>query len=208
MEWYWILLIAYGVLIFLNTLDIYIFKTKHKGLDDILVFPIIFLIGVLITPFLWIISFAYFIGNRASNSETFTIHKLTEENKIALRELGFSEGSFVSAENISYQGFRNLSQGIRILYNGRVSIRYKYTLSRKQKFLIKQIKSLKDPHKKIANLEGAIENKKHYIKSEKKYKKRYEERINKYKEEIKEAKQELEQLREKYKNTVDDFKKE
>jgi hypothetical protein len=122
MDWYlWVLI---GFVIY-NFLFLFIYIWKTKDVDN---FTIIATILFLIIPFLWIYIFIKFIElsdkDKDNHEETFTIHNLTKENKITLRQMGFQEGKFVSSHNLDYSGFRwwNASARIIVLYNGRVLV--------------------------------------------------------------------------------------
>jgi hypothetical protein len=145
MEWYLWLIIVYGVLIFVNTLFGIIESYDRFRWKIIFEFIAVFIMGIFITPILWLAGFFVFGTDKAKNYKTFTIHELTEENKNTLRQLGFQEGEFVSENNIYYKGFRYGYGLIGISYNGRVFAKYDYALSKKQKHLMKQIKNLPRP---------------------------------------------------------------
>jgi hypothetical protein len=163
MEWYFWLLIGYGVLIFINTMVGYIKETKRKKLSDIFRIFIVFFIGLFIAPFLWLVSWYVFVIYDTHSYKTFTIHELTEENKVTLRELGFKEGEFISNNNIDYKGFRYGYGLIGVQYNGRVFIKYLYRMSKEQKHLMQQIKNLPKP----INVEEKVEDLKKQIKEKK-----------------------------------------
>ena len=122
-----IVLIAYFVYSYIFAL-IYLFKVEGVGGGigynfgvSLLVIPIT--IFMMITmPFVGIMWFVKAI-NRIK-MDTFTIHELTEENKVALRQLWFDEGEFVSASNFVYEGFRKRvgTTKIYISNNGYVCI--------------------------------------------------------------------------------------
>lgn len=142
-EWYFIVLIFYVVLILINV-SVAFFETRTYGFwSSLLVFLTMFVIGLLVTPFLWLVVFYELLTFDRHGYETFTIHELTEDNKTTLRNLGFQEGNFVSNENCDFSGFRvqdNLN--IKIQYNGRVAVKYLYALNKEQKIMIKLIKNL------------------------------------------------------------------
>ena len=189
MEWYLWLLIGYVVLIFINTVVGYIVGIDRKNWTDILALIVVILIGLVITPFLWLIAFYYIIVRKKNISyKTFTIHELTDENKITLRELGFKEGKFCSLNNIDYEGFRYNGGEIAVQYNGRVFAKYDGRLSRKQKHLIEQIKKLPKPidyDYEIEELQKKIKVKKE---GQKNWDKWYQEDVDKLNEQIKELK--------------------
>ena len=70
--------------------------------------------------------------------KTFTIHPLTEENKITLRQLGFLEGKLWSKANIEFDGFK--LNKITVCNDGRVCVWR--GLQEDLKYLIKVIKNL------------------------------------------------------------------
>lgn len=90
--------------------------------------------------------------------ETFTIHELTEENRIALRQLGFEEGKFINRSNIAYEGFRKrFFKGraiISVCNDGRVSIWGER--GEEVKVIINQIRLLPEGEPKV---EDTIESK-------------------------------------------------
>jgi hypothetical protein len=163
MEWYFWLLIGYGILIFINTVVGYYQSIKSKSLTDIFLIIIGFIVGLLFTPLLWLVAWHNYATFKTPQYKTFTIHELTEENKITLRELGFQEGEFVSNNNLDYKGFRYNRGEISVLYNGRVSIKYLYRMSKEQKHLMQQIKNLPKP----INVEEKVEDLKKQIKEKK-----------------------------------------
>ena len=65
-------------------------------------------------------------------------HKLTRENKIALKQMGFEYGDFVSTSNLSHKGFASGFGSIIVLPNGRVN--YSSKLNDKEKVIIEIIK--------------------------------------------------------------------
>jgi len=163
MEWYYWLLIGYGVLIFINTMVSYNKSRSRKEITDVFILLIIFVLGLVMTPFMWLISWFFYTNYNTPSYKTFTIHELTEENKIALKELGFKEGKWVSNNNIDYSGFRYNGGSICVQYNGRVFVKYLWFLSREQKFLIDKIRHLPKPldfDKEIEELEKRIKDKK------------------------------------------------
>ncbi|MCK9319857.1 hypothetical protein [Methanoculleus sp.] len=143
MEWYLWLLIGYGSLIFLNVLALFIIKNETIGFfGTILLFIIMLLLGLIITPFLWLMAFARFCLYKTPSYKIYTIHKLTEENKTTLRQLGFQEGEFVSNNNLDYEGFRLGKGDIYITLNGRMGIKYRYFTSVEQDYYFKILKAL------------------------------------------------------------------
>jgi hypothetical protein len=150
-NWYWFL-IGYYVFCFIYL--VVVAKTREKvkffdqgfftGIITSIIVMLLTLYLMIILPFVWIIWFTNSV-NRIKSHE-FTIHELTKDNKIALRQIGFEEGKFVSWNNFDYEGFRIYVNGlvgyttISISNNGRVSI--KGTLNKEVKVLIKKIKSL------------------------------------------------------------------
>lgn len=94
-------------------------------------------IGILIWPV-----FLYKILNegRWKVKSKFEIAPLTEANKIALRQIGFQEGKFVSFSNIEYEGFRYKYGRITVCNDGRVCVWDKYI--KDGKHLVELIKNL------------------------------------------------------------------
>lgn len=131
MDWYLWVLIGFVIYNFLF-LFIYIWvdlgNFTFKSFMIYIFASIIITILFLIIPFLWIYIFIKFIElsdkDKDNHEETFTIHNLTKENKITLRQMGFQEGKFVSSHNLDYSGFRwwNVSARIIVSYNGRVLV--------------------------------------------------------------------------------------
>ena len=96
---------------------------------------------ILLTPFWTIIAEKFNdMGIDDYKRKTFTIHKLTRENKIALKQMGFEYGDFVSTSNLDYKGFRRGFGSIIVLPNGRVN--YSSKLNDKEKVIIEIIKLL------------------------------------------------------------------
>lgn len=151
MDWYlWVLI---GFVIY-NFLFVFIYFWKRGGIDNFKDFmvhtfgSIIATILFLIIPFLWIYIFIKFIElsdkDKDNHEETFTIHNLTKENKITLRQMGFQEGKFVSSHNLDYSGFRlKDSARIIVLYNGRVLVQGRQ--DKNTKTIVSIIKGLPRP---------------------------------------------------------------
>lgn len=100
--------------------------------------------ALLITPLQIIMSPIMFLFTAAIEEvqyrklaiRTFTIHKLTDKNKITLEQLGFKYGSFVSRQNINYRGYRYGRGTIIVLPNGRVSHIHKKLLNAEEKAIV------------------------------------------------------------------------
>lgn len=143
-----IILIAYFVYNYLFAL-IYLIKVeairwKFGYVFGMLLFLIPFTIFMMITtPFVGIMWFAKAI-NRIK-IDTFTIHNLTEENKIALRQLCFYEGTFVSAANFVYDGFRKKIGTTRIYISNDGYVCIWGDLTKEVKFYKERIKALREP---------------------------------------------------------------
>ena len=185
MEWYLWLLIGYAVWVFLALLVAYIKDMKRKKLSDLFGVIFLYIICLVISPFVMLLSIYYFVVDKSKNYETFTIHELSDENKIALKNMGFNEGEYVSYNNFDYKGFRNVKHNISIQYNGRVSVRYNYSLSREQKHLIRQIKELPrevNIDEREKELKVLIEERKERLNDWKKW---YQKGIDTYQEELK-----------------------
>jgi hypothetical protein len=193
MEWYYWLIIGYAVWVFI-TAFIKLLTTRNYGFFVSLGTLILaFFVGLVISPFLWLISLYYYFSYKTPSYKSFTIHKLSEDNKTTLRNLGFQEGEFVSNNNIDYKGFRYNRGEVAVQYNGRVFAKYLFLLSKEQKHLIAQIKALPKPinyNEKIEELQKQIKDKKD---SQANWKKWYQddiEKMNKQIEELKLKKQE------------------
>ena len=121
-------------------------RSKKIGfLGDILAFIFAFIVGVFISPFLWLISLYTFFLYDTPQYKTYTIHELTENNKVTLRQLGFLErDEFISNNNIAYSGFRWNRGHIYIGNNGRIGVKYIYRMTKEQKMLFKILKELPD----------------------------------------------------------------
>ena len=185
MEWYLWLLIGYAVWVFLALLVAYIKDMKRKKLSHLFAGIFLYIICLVISPFVMLLSIYYFMVDKSKNYETFTIHELSDENKIALKNMGFNEGEYVSYNNFDYKGFRNAKHNISIQYNGRVSVRYNYSLSREQKHLIRQIKELPrevNIDEREKELKVLIEERKERLNDWKKW---YQKDIDMYQEELK-----------------------
>ena len=122
----WWILVIYLVLsfvswfIFVKRMD-----CKVSSFRDVLVVILLFLICLIAMPFVWTYVFIKFLDLVDKHTyTTFTIHALTEENRITLKQLGFKEGIFVSATNFEYDGFKKCigSVTISVCNNGRVSV--------------------------------------------------------------------------------------
>ncbi len=167
MDWYlWVLI---GFVIY-NFLFLFIYLWVSSGIFTFKSFmidifaSIIITIVLLIIPFLWIYIFIKFIElsdkDKDNHEETFTIHNLTKENKITLRQMGFQEGKFVSWHNLEYSGFRwrNVSARIIVSYNGRVLVQGRQ--DENMKTIVSIIKNLPKPKPKpIVKEEKESENK-------------------------------------------------
>ena len=145
-----IILLAYVAFIFLLGVvlaKIAIGRLRH--FRDYAGFIIILLVWVILIPvgiLIWpIFLYKILVDNKWTVEETFTIHPLTEENKITLRQIGFKEGRFVSHSNIDYEGFRYGYGRITVCNDGRVCIWCGDVKNKKH--LIEIIKNL--PNKKV-----------------------------------------------------------
>lgn len=195
MEWYLWLLIGYAVWVFISLVVGYIKDIRRKKLIHLFYGVFVYITFLVIAPYYILISLYHFLTDDTTNYETFTIHELSEDNKTALKNIGFIEGEYISYNNFDYKGFRNSQHNISILYNGRISIRYGNRLSREQKHLIKQIKALPrpiNPNQRREELERTIQDKKNSIKTwQDFYQKDIDElqkEVNKLKKETKEVK--------------------
>ena len=152
MDWYlWVLL---GLVVY-NFLFLFIWTCKeNKGIGSFKDFIFAILVSIMFTviftlvPFLWIYIFVKWIDllydDIHNREETFTIHNLTKENKITLRQMGFQEGKVVSSHNLDYSGFRlNDSARIIVLYNGRVLVQGRQ--DENTKTIVSIIKKLPEP---------------------------------------------------------------
>lgn len=153
----WYLWVLFGFVVY-NFLFIFIYLWKTGGIDNFKDFvvstcvSIIATIVFLIIPFLWIYIFIKF--DKDNHEETFTIHNLTKENKITLRQMGFQEGKFVSSHNLDYSGFRwNDSARIIVLYNGRVLVQGKQ--DDKIKAIVSIIRNLPKPKPIVKGEKGS-----------------------------------------------------
>lgn len=124
--WWWWVLVIYLVLsfvawfIFVKRLD-----CKLSSFKDVLIVILLFFICLIAMPFVWTYVFIKFLDLVDKHTyTTFTIHALTEENRITLKQLGFKEGIFVSATNFEYDGFRKCigNVTISVCNNGRISV--------------------------------------------------------------------------------------
>jgi len=167
MDWYLWVLLAFASY---NFVFVFIYRWVSSGIFTFKSFiidifaSIIITIVLLIIPFLWIYIFIKFIElsdkDKDNHEETFTIHNLTKENKITLRQMGFQEGKFVSWHNLEYSGFRwrNFSARIIVSYNGRVLVQGRQ--DENMKTIVSIIKNLPKPKSKpIVKEEKESENK-------------------------------------------------
>jgi hypothetical protein len=136
------LLFGYALYVLIALLVIMIKSGRRDFLQTVLIFLLGYFVIAFITPFLMIIAPVYFSLNDTYKTKVFTIHKLTTKNRTTLEQLGFIKGNFISTENLDYKGFRNKELDIRVQYNGRVSVKYLYRLSREQKYMINIIRNL------------------------------------------------------------------
>lgn len=123
---WWVLVVIYLALSFVLWL-IFVKRTDYKisSFKGVLIVILLFPICLIAMPFVWtyvFIKFFYLVDKHTYT--TFTIHALTEENRITLKQLGFKEGIFVSATNFEYDGFRKCIDNVTISVcnNGRVSV--------------------------------------------------------------------------------------
>lgn len=155
MDWYLWVLLAFAsynfVFVFIYlwvSSGIFTFKSFIIDIFASIITSVVFLI----IPFLWIYIFIKFIElsdkDKDNHEETFTIHNLTKENKITLRQMGFQEGKFVSTHNLEYSGFRwrNVSARIIVSYNGRVLVQGRQ--DENMKTIVSIIKNLPKPKPK------------------------------------------------------------
>lgn len=108
-------------------------------------FILLGLMWIVLIPIFMII-WPYFLWKYLEDDaveKTFTIHPLTEENKITLRQLGFLEGKLWSKANIEFDGFK--FNKITVCNDGRVCVWR--GLPQDLKYLIKVIKDLPDKPK-------------------------------------------------------------
>lgn len=150
MNIYLIILFSYVTFIFL--LGVVLVKISIGRLRHFryyISFILVLLVWVILIPvgiFIWpIFLYKILVDNKWTVENTFTIHPLTEENKITLRQIGFEEGRFVSHSNIYYDGFRYGYGRIIVCNDGRVCI-WRDDIKNK-KHLIEIIKNL--PNKKV-----------------------------------------------------------
>ena len=137
--------IGYLSYVFVSVVIGLIRARKYKFFVAIYLFVVAFIVGVLISPFLWLVSLYVWLLYDTPQYKTWTIHELTEDNKTTLRQLGFDErDEFISNNNITYSGFRWNGGNIYIAYNGRIGVKYLWRMSKEQKMLFKLLKELPD----------------------------------------------------------------
>jgi len=137
--------IGYLSYVFISVVIGLIRARKYKFFVAIYLFVVAFIVGVLISPFLWLVSLYVWLLYDTPQYKTWTIHELTEDNKTTLRQLGFDErDEFISNNNISYGGFRWNKGDIYIAYNGRIGVKYLLRMSKEQKMLFNILKELPD----------------------------------------------------------------
>jgi hypothetical protein len=127
MNIYLIILLSYVAFIFLmGVVGLKIAYGKIRSFTDFIVIVAVSLLWLAIIPvgiFIWpIFLYKILVDDKWTVEKTFTIHPLTEENKITLRQIGFEEGRFVSHSNIDYEGFRYGYGRIIVCNDGRVCI--------------------------------------------------------------------------------------
>lgn len=113
---------------------------KIKEFGYFVEFIFCLLLWIVLIPIFMII-WPYFLWKYLEEEaveKTFTIHPLTEENKITLRQLGFLEGKLWSKANIEFDGFK--FNKITVCNDGRVCVWR--GLPQDLKYLIKVIKDL------------------------------------------------------------------
>jgi len=145
MELWAIIVLSYLAFVFLSVIIVWIVS---KNWGDWWVIPLFTILIAIWFPFYILVAIpSVFLDNR-KKFKTFTIHKLTEDNKTTLRQMGFFEADdYVSCNNFSWVGFR--LNGISVCYNGRVSCRYSIWLSEEEKHLLKIIKNLPNQEPKV-----------------------------------------------------------
>lgn len=145
MDWYMWLGIGYSSWVFISV-AIALMQANRDGIfDTIFKFIVAFIFGLVVSPFLLLFSFYIFLLYDTPQYKTSSIHELTENNKVTLRQLGFDErDEFISNNNISYSGFRRNGGNIYIAYNGRIGVKYLWRMSKEQKMLFKLLKGLPD----------------------------------------------------------------
>jgi len=163
--WLWIL-IGYATIVMINVLWAFIKSSKSGFFISILIILSAFILGLIVTPFLWLVALGRLYLYDTPKYKIYTIHALTEDNKTTLRQLGFQEGHFISNNNMDYDGFRWNKGDIYVLYNGRIGVKYRYMTSFDQDHLFKQIKELPKGDESKKEEEVIIKPKRTYTKRE------------------------------------------
>lgn len=169
MEWYYVLLFCYLVYILIN---VFLAKAYSSARYNLRTLFLIYLFSLIIYPFVALASLFVFFTYDFGQCKRFTIHELTEDNKEKLKALGFVEGTYISVNNIEYQGFRIRDKKVAIAYNGRGFAHYQFFLSREQKRLIDEIKKLESPkdiQNNIDRIEEELKRQKEYTRTDKEY---------------------------------------
>jgi hypothetical protein len=152
MKWYWLVLIIYVAWLYMQAIVFWAVSNdiKDKSFKKFVLGIIKFPISLIAYVFVGFITLLFHSG---SERYTFTVHPLTRNNKILLRELGFNEGEFISEVNLEYEGFRyGRSADIIVCYNGRIS--YKRGLNKKCHVIIQQLRELPsniEDYRNVAN---------------------------------------------------------
>ena len=144
MEWYFYLIIVYGIIVAINTFLLFknyelTWKEYKVGLIVMYIIGLVIIGGIM--PFTWFISGYVFCKQKLVRYDIFNIGKLTESNKETLKQLGFSEvvGN-VGDNNVEYSGFK--SGDVVVQNNGRCFIRHYGTLSVREMHLKAQLKAM------------------------------------------------------------------
>lgn len=167
------LLGLYALIILLNVFFGYFksFRKSQRELGHVLLVIIVYVGGLIATPFLWLTTLYKYLVNNEVKYDSFTIHELTDENKEALRQMGFHEGEY-NIHDIKFSGFKYYSlesrnELIGIQNTGGVFVTYSNRKSKELKQLQRIIRNLTNPEKEIKSLKRDIKYHKDAIKSDK-----------------------------------------
>ena len=153
MNWYIWVIIGYVIYVFVSTFVAWGISDTRKHWYNVIEVFVAALFSLVVTPFIWLVSVFFTWHNDGVQYKTFTIHALTQENKVTLKNLGFQEGEFITGSNMTFKGFKNYSLQVYIQKNGRVSIKYRFFMNMKQKQMVDIIKNLPKPIDKEKEIE-------------------------------------------------------
>ena len=115
----YVCIVAFNVILVIADDD----RTNYKISLLLFKFVALTIIGVLFGWITMLLSYAYVLTHNKSEFKVYTISALTDDQKNVLRQLGFEEGTFISPDNLEYEGFRFNKGDVRVTNSGRVAFR-------------------------------------------------------------------------------------